>query len=298
MQIIKIMGGLGNQMFEYAFAKAYSMLNQCNVLLDLSWFEEVKNISDNVVAKRVYELQNFYLTPCFATKEQCLPFVKLHKLYIPGCIRNYFGIPKYVNKTTKEKKGQYFEPKFLKYKKNIYFEGYFQTEKYFKIFRKELLKDFSLKTELNDKNKKMLEQIKSTNAISLHVRHGDYLNLQNHFKICSLDYYKNAINLIIQKVENPHFYIFSDDIDWVRKNFNLNHHITIVDINSSNEGYFDLELMKNCKHNITANSSFSWWGAWLNENPDKIIITPKTWFVNGDEERIDRIPEDWIELEN
>ena len=186
----------------------------------------------------------------------------------------------------------------MKYKKNIYFEGYFQTEKYFKIFRKELLKDFSLKTELNDKNKKMLEQIKSTNAISLHVRHGDYLNLQNHFKICSLDYYKNAINLIIQKVENPHFYIFSDDIDWVRKNFNLNHHITIVDINSSNEGYFDLELMKNCKHNITANSSFSWWGAWLNENPDKIVITPKTWFVNGDEERIDRIPEDWIELEN
>lgn len=297
MQIVKIIGGLGNQMFEYAFSKAYSLVNQCEVLLDLSWFDEIKNLPECAVAKRVYELKHFSINPRFANIEDVLYFTKPKKILLPRFVRNFFNLPKYTNKVTNEKVEQVFDKKLLKKKNNIYFEGYFQTEKYFKAFREEILKDFTLKTELNEENKKILEQIKNTESVSLHVRHGDYLKLQNVYKICSLEYYQNAIDLIKDKVKNPHLYIFSDDIEWVRENFKLNCPYTIVDINSTEEGYFDLELMKNCKHNITANSSFSWWGAWLNENPNKIVITPKTWFVNDDEKRIDRTPAEWLQLE-
>lgn len=294
MQIVKIMGGLGNQMFQYAFAKAYSLINHCDVLIDLSHFEKIKNLPEGPVALRGYVLDNYNINLVYANEEQTLSLTRNKKILLPGFVRNLFKIPKYKNKIVYEKQNQVFDKSLLKKRKDVYFEGYFQTEKYFKDYRKELLKDFSLKTKLNDLNKQMLEQIKSANSVSIHVRHGDYLNLQNVYKICSLDYYQKAIDYICQNTENPHFYIFSDDIEWVQENFKLQFPFTIVDINSSDEGYFDLELMKHCKHNIIANSSFSWWAGWLNENPNKIIMSPKIWFVKEDEKCIDRIPQEWV----
>lgn len=296
MKIIKIMGGLGNQMFEWAFARAYSLINNCEILLDLSSFEKVKEAS-NSITQWNYELDKFCLKAKFANKKQ-VNSLKGSKVPTPRIIRNLFNIPKYKSLIVYEKKPQVFDAELLKNKKNVYFEGYFQTEKYFSAFRECLLEDFTLKTELDEKNKLMLKKIKSTNSISIHVRHGDYLNLKDIYKICSLDYYKNAINLIAKQIDKPHFYIFSDDTKWIKEEFDLKFPYTIVDINSPNEGYFDLELMKNCKHNITANSSFSWWGAWLNDNPSKIVITPKTWFVNNDNKYIDRVPNEWIKIEN
>jgi hypothetical protein len=197
-----------------------------------------------------------------------------------------------------EKNFNEFESDLLNFKTPAYFGGYYQTEKYFADLREELLEDFSLNVELGFKNEKMLEKIKNCESISLHIRRGDYLKRIDTYGTCSIEYYKNAIERILKNanLQAPVIFVFSDDYKWVKENLKFPYETIYADINSSDKGYFDLELMKNCKHNVIANSSFSWWGAWLNENPDKIVVAPKPWFkylkTDGD-----LIPENWTQLE-
>ncbi len=297
MLIIKFMGGLGNQMFQYAFGVALSHATGEDVFFDLSWFEEIKT-HKGPVAKRVYELGHFNIDPKFASGEEvekCINEKRVRKSYLPGFLRNIFKIQKYkiISNKIIERENSY-NPKLLKSKKDRYYEGYYQDEEYFINHRNEILKAFTLKTPLDSANAQMLEKIKNTNSISLHVRRGDYLNLEKIFGLCNLEYYKNAIEYIASRTQNPHFFLFSDDIAWVKENLEINYPYTVVDINNLQTGFFDLELMKNCKHNIIANSSFSWWGAWLNENPEKIVIAPKKWFLEGDRTTI--VSKNWVKL--
>ena len=260
---VKIKGGLGNQMFQYAFIKALSLLNSCDGLIDLSFYEKEINELDKKISKHTFQLDNFNIS---LNKINKRPFLIL--------------IP-FLNTIYEFKPATVFDINLIKKRRsNKYYIGYFQNESYFKEFRSEILKEFTLKTKLNEHNTEMLQQIKQTNSVSVHVRRGDYLNLENIFSSCSLDYYQKSIEYIVSKIKNPHFYLFSNDIEWVTKNLRIDYPFTIVDINDADTGYYDLELMKNCKHNIIANSSFSWWGAWLNENPNKIVVTPKEWYVN------------------
>ena len=146
----------------------------------------------------------------------------------------------------------------------------------------------------------MLEQIKSGTSVSMHFRRGDYLKARNQkvYGSCSMDYYKNAVKLMKEKIkEDFTLFIFSDDPIWVKKNANFDCKTVVVDINSGKHGWFDLELMKNCNHNIIANSSFSWWGAFLNENSEKIVVAPEYWQANF-KSNSDIIPENWYILEN
>jgi len=282
MQIVNLMGGLGNQMFQYAFARAYEIKNKCNVRIDLAWFKKVKTCNESVDS-RVYELGCFSTKPFFASDED-----------IKKCFRLKDG--KLVRNTIRDRQAGVFQPELLESKNNHYFEGYFQSEKYFKNCRKEILSYFNLNLPLNQQNKEMIEKIKSTNSVSIHVRRGDYVKLQDVHGLCTLDYYKKAIEYIASKIETPHFYVFSDDIVWVEKNLKIDYAYTVVNINDSTSGCFDIELMKNCKHNIIANSSFSWWGAWLNQNAYKIVIAPKRWFTHPELLDDDLIPDDWIKM--
>jgi hypothetical protein len=146
---------------------------------------------------------------------------------------------------------------------------------------------------------KIAEQISRVNSVSLHVRRGDYvanLKVAAIHGLCSKEYYASAIKFISKKVERPHFFVFSDDINWVENNFKINYPCTYINQNFSNESYNDLRLMSLCQHNIIANSSFSWWGAWLNCNSEKIVIAPKKWFANSDKRCDDLIPEKWVRL--
>lgn len=281
MKIVRLMGGLGNQMFQYAFGKSLGK----DVLYDISWFDEVKNKRN--ATQRIYELHNFNISTRFIK-------VKKEKILCPKFIRNTFNIPKYKN-FIYEKSVNVFQPELLN--KEGIFEGYFQTDKYFIDKREQIINDFTLKKPLNSINLTMLNEIKEQkNAVSLHVRRGDYVqNATVHF-LCSSEYYQKAINLISTKVQNPYFFIFSDDIDWVKENLKLQNKHKIININNVNNGYLDLELMKNCKHNIIANSTFSWWGAWLNNNPNKIVIAPEKWHVNNQHGEWDTIPEKWIKI--
>lgn len=281
MQIVRLMGGLGNQMFQYAFGQVLGK----DVLYDISWFDEVKTKKN--ATQRIYELDNF-------NADVKLVRIKKETNFYPKFIRNIFSIPKYKN-FIYEQLINVFQPELLN--KEGIFEGYFQTEKYFADKREQIIKDFSVKNPLNYENFNMLKEIKEQpNSISIHIRRGDYVKHSNVHFLCGVNYYEKAINLISTKVKNPYFFIFSDDTDWVKNNLNIKSSYKIVNINSANNGYLDLELMKNCKHNIIANSTFSWWGAWLNTNPDKIVIAPKKWHLDNQHGEWDTIPEHWIQI--
>jgi len=265
MHIVEIRGGLGNQMFCYAFGQ-----NFADVLYDISAYGSSE--------KRPLDLQLYDIKKIYASKEQTKPYIKKSKL--PRFVRKLFDIPTYKN-VTREKNSTSFEPGLLQIEDG-YFKGYFQNENYFKHNWAQILHDFKLLKPLDEANAELLKQIKQTNSVSLHVRRGDYLTAG--FKILDTDYYQKAMDYVAERVKNPHFYIFSNDFDWVRENIKSKYEQTIVDINDESRGYFDLELMRNCKHNIIANSTFSWWGAWLNENPDKIVVSSEG----------NNLPADWI----
>jgi hypothetical protein len=181
---------------------------------------------------------------------------------------------------------------------NSYLYGYFQTEKYFENQREELLRQFSLKNQIDEKNSSIVKQLRLENSVSIHVRRGDYAN--SPFSLLNVeDYYQKAIEVILANVEAPVFYVFTNDSKWVEENFKaLKIYKSIVTLNTGNQSYKDMILMSNCKHNICANSSFSWWGAWLNTNPGKIVITPKNWFKSNEyvESIYDLIPDKWLSI--
>ncbi len=296
MIIISIFGGLGNQMFQYACGKALASKLGVELKLDISFLAD-KSLRENFTV-RDFELDIFNITEKTANLTEVRDFVP----NLWSC--NNIDLLKYkilrlikANHYYFEKQKFLFEPKIEQVKKNSYVYGYFQTEKYFQNVKSELIQAFTLKNKPDEQNKKLICQMGTENAVSIHIRRGDYHN--SPFKLLEMNYYQQAINLITEKVLNPKFYIFSNDYNWASENFAaLNIDKTILTHNKADRSYMDMILMSHCKHNICANSSFSWWGAWLNQNSSKIIITPKQWFKNEEytESTYDLIPEDWLKI--
>lgn len=178
---------------------------------------------------------------------------------------------------------------------NAYLEGHWQSEKYFAEIASVVHKSFTFKINLEDKNLELLHLINTSNSVSLHIRRGDYVSNIANSKIyyqCSIDYYTRAIEHIGKAIDNPVFFVFSDDMQWAKGNLNFDYEFVFINHNSGEDSYIDMQLMSLCKHNIIANSTFSWWGAWLNANPKKNIYTPKEWFING-RSSDDLIPVSW-----
>lgn len=289
--IIKFNGGLGNQMFQWAFARALEEKG-IPAYFDMSFFEKRY--------ARPYELNLFKLNAKFITDFWMKLKLKLiwqfrKNLKSKTAVKKFLGLNFYA-----EPHFQYDE-NLLNLIPNTYIEGFFQSEKYFKNIENQLKEDFTFKFEPSDENKKLIEKINSTNSISLHIRRGDYVQkkrYQNLYANCSLEYYKKGVELIAQSVENPTLFIFSDDIEWVKENLNLPYESVFVSHNIGDKSYEDMRLMSTCKHNVIANSSFSWWGAWLNNNQNKIVIAPQRWFNDEKIIQTDVIPENWTKLEN
>lgn len=178
---------------------------------------------------------------------------------------------------------------------NSYLSGYWQSEKYFHAVGRQIRDDFSFAPVNDQFNAALTQRIAATNAVSVHVRRGDYASDPKNtsvYELCSLDYYRAAIEHIASRVDHPHLFIFSDDISWVKEHMQVGLAHTWVDNNCGRESFNDMRLMSQCKHHIIANSSFSWWGAWLNPDPAKIVVAPKRWFANGTNS-IDLLPFDW-----
>lgn len=300
MIIAHLSGGLGNQMFQYALGRHLAEKNSTLLKLDLSGFEAYK--------LHRYALHCFKIWEHVATMEEIATF-KRKKIsraakLLSKIATRWGGLSSatsdfYQDAIILKENGFPFDPSILESKGNIYLEGYWQSEKYFSAIREILLKEFDFKYVQNAKSKKIANQIQETESVSLHIRRGDYAHdpLTNQVHgLCSLEYYQKAVEHVTQKIPNCHFYIFSDDHSWVCENFKLDFPFTLVDHNDASTNYEDLRLMRLCRHNIIANSSFSWWGAWLNTNPEKIVVSPERWFNDPTRDVKDLIPESWVKI--
>ncbi len=291
-------------MFTYAIGKALSLEKNQELFIDNSWVQKM----DKAQKVNLSALQ--YFDEEVLTRKKIdiyrLADISIFRKIITLCNKLNFSIFKGV---IDEEFFQY-DDRILKSKSSSLYlrSGYWQSYRYFDKYQDSIRKSFSFKKEVCLQNKVMAEKImKSDNSVSVHVRRGDYNTnpeLKNLYgEICTLDYYLKSIDYISKNVKKAKFYIFSDDILWVMGEFSgldahieyvqENHETSVVEIGHKNNGYSDMYLMTLCKHNIIANSSFSWWGAWLNKNSDKIVIAPKQWFNDGRDTR-DLIPESWL----
>lgn len=285
MIVIKLQGGLGNQMFQYAAGLGAAHNLKTNLKIDLSWFDSLKKGE----TPRFYELDNFRLKQDFIRNNQYYfvdePIKK--RLLSFGKV----GLNSY-----KEPHFEY-DKNFMKIKNNTYLEGYFQTEEYFKSISTEILKNFSIKSEASIKSNEIINLAHKNESVSLHVRRGDYVTNKNASKFHGLmgeEYYKKAISIVNKKIKSPKYFIFSDEIEWVKKSFDLPKGSIFVTHNKS--GIEDMRIMIECKHNIIANSSFSWWGAWLGQNEDKKVVAPKVWFLDKSINTSGVIPARWEKI--
>ena len=265
-------------------ARAVAEQNKVDLGIDISWFDRYKNN----LTPREYALDDFNISGKLL--KTGIFYRILSKLSFLENIR-----PPQRKYYIKEKQIFHFDPEVFKISGNVYLDGYWQNEKYFKDIEEIIRKEFTLKNPFNKIISGIAEKISETNSVSLHIRRGDYVKdkITNQLHgVCSLDYYLNAINRILEKVSKPSFFIFSDDIEWAKNNLKLNYSTFFISDNLIKDSE-ELVLMSKCKHNIIANSSFSWWGAWLNQNPQKIVIAPKQWFKDSSIKTDDLIPDSW-----
>lgn len=290
MIIIQLTGGLGNQLFQYAFARNLNLTHGIDIKFDINHF-----FANH---QRSFELDKLKIEVDVATAEE-INRVRLENSLLSLAKRKVNTLIKpYYRKSIIEEKSFAYDPNLLKVNTNAYISGYFQSEKYFTSIETFLRKEIVPKENILSSSFYSLQSdMQKSMSVSVHVRRGDYINNPESYQahgVCEMDYYTSALNLIKGKTNNPIFYIFSDDIRWCIENFTSEH--PFVFITETKSAIEDLFLMASCKHNIIANSSFSWWGAWLNPNANKITIAPKKWFNNRKENTQDLIPEPWIRL--
>lgn len=274
-----IIGGLGNQMFQYATGRALASSLSSQLKLDVSDFANGYNLHEFSLTK--YKID--YEPTGFPYRRKWMKLLGF-----------LMGITHF-----KEASFAYSESIFS-LQAPLYLEGYWQSAKYFHSIREELLEEFVPKGDLSDFSIKIFDQIENSNSVSIHVRRGDYVTDPNANKVhgvCTFDYYDRAVKTLMSKLdslENVKFFVFSDDQEWVKENMNIPGEVIFVDGNGPERNHEDIYLMSQCKHNIIANSSFSWWGAWLNSNPDRIVIAPKQWFADPDRSAQDLVEEKWL----
>lgn len=295
MITINIIGGLGNQMFQYAFGYAISKEKSVKIKLDTSGFD--------VYDLRSYELSLFNIEENSDLKPAYIFLLnqlngKNNTLLIKTFRKMLRGLLRFTSFYYQEKKEFVFDKDVFNIKIDTYFYGYWQNEKYFKKYRKELLEIFTLKN-IHPKTIEYQQQIVKSDAVSIHIRRGDYVTDTHTNSVhgtCDVRYYKRAVMEVLKNKKQAHFFIFSDDLDWAKKNLDFIDNKTFVRLESEIPDHEEMHLMSKCKHNIIANSSFSWWGAWMNKNSTKIVIAPKKWFKNSKMNQSQIVPHDWIKI--
>ncbi|MBN8250834.1 alpha-1,2-fucosyltransferase [Priestia flexa] len=268
MMIVRVSGGLGNQMFQYAFYK-YLQKKGYDVRIDINDYSYIE-YHNGFELERVFNIQ-----PRYANLNQVKKLAYFKQSLFCKIYRKIF-------KTELRKKTEitfYNSLQDEKYDKPVYFDGIWQDPTLAASIEKELKKDFQFSTtNINNLCLDMKHQITNCNSVSVHVRRGDYLKNKKFGEICNKEYYVNSMNYIKEKYHNPSFFIFSDDIEWCKENLSfISNDIRYINFNNGKNSYLDMYLMSLCNHNIIANSTFSWWGAWLNSNADKQVICPQRW---------------------
>jgi hypothetical protein len=278
MIISRIMGGLGNQMFQYVLGWRLALEHGVPLKLDLSWFDRQE--------KRKFELDQFDLDISLANKDylrELIPFSSIR--LVRGLWRRVHNrLPENRGFVYREKQIGYFDPDVLKVGKNKYLDGYWQSEKYFKKYEDQVRSLFTPKDPLTDQDQALAKEMSGNpHSVSVHIRCGDYISQQHIIRghyICTPQYYKETMQLLVERFgDSAYFYIFSDDPDWCRSNIAFPANFKIVSNQQRSTGQ-EMILMSQCQNAIIANSSYSWWGAWLIDNSAKFVLYPEKWFYN------------------
>lgn len=295
MICVSLNGGLGNQMFQYAVGRYLAIKLDATLVFDTSTYQNIKyrktrrTLALNVFDVKINEASHEQL---ILLKPKCYKFLNAVKMNL-----NLGGL-----QTTKYfiENGFEYNVNIEKVSNNCYLVGYWQSYRYFNVIETVIRSDFQFKQPIIGNNEILMGKIRESNSVGVHVRRGDYVKNSFHglHGALGLDYYQRAIEYIKEIIKDPTYFIFSDDPDWTKSNLIIDSPCYYVSDNVGDKSYIDMQLMVSCKHLIIANSSFSWWAAWLNDRPSSIIIAPENWF-NAEElnsRTVDLLPKNWIKL--
>ena len=295
MIIVEFMGGLGNQMFQYAMGKSLSTHLNTDLKFDLTALLD-RTPKENF-AYREYDLDVFNLSTERATQKEIDRFFKQSKYKFIRLLKN-LTINKINPHPVFREPHFHYTPAVYDLPKNSYLAGYWQSPKYFENIKEDLRKDFTFKENLLPVSKGISYDILTHNSVCINVRRSDFLTNSFH-GACDMKYFIPSIEIITSKVQNPHFFIFSDDIPWCEDNFRLDYPVTFVKHEHKGFKFSNyLQLMSMCRHFIIPNSSFAWWAVWLNGEKNKIVVAPKTWVTDPTWDSKDLVSPDWIRVDN
>jgi hypothetical protein len=303
MVVVTLMGGLGNQMFQYAVGKALALAHSTRLTLDLSQLE-AKNASPNNV-QRSYDLDIFKLECDIISKNELQTLTKRPKQLV-----RMRALSEWIWSRLNHRKNEYtlvkekslrFDPSVFSKGSNLLLEGYFQSEQYFIDIHNIIRKEFQFAPPKSSRASAMASAIRSSESVFLNVRRGDFAHnpRSNAFHgLLPVGYYQNAIEFLLKRLDNPQFFVFSDDIEWCKINLNIPGITTFVDHTHKGHKFSEyLWLMTLCRHAIIANSTFAWWGAWLGSNASQMVVAPRDWFRDkAANANNDVVPQRWIRL--
>lgn len=284
MIAVRLIGGLGNQMFQYAAGRALADRLDTELVLDARIFVRYK--------LHAYGLEQFAVRARAGTSADFARWPEWMRL--PSRIAGVVGF----------RTRWYLEPRFAydplwpSLGDNLLVDGHFQSEKYFATIAPALRADFAPRAPLSPTNASIAAIARDCESVMIHVRRGDYVTDATTLKvhgICSPAYYASSIRVLRERVASPRFFVFSNDMAWARANLPLGDDAIFIEGNAK-EPEMDVHLMAQCRHHIIANSSFSWWGAWLGESPSQIVIAPDPWFDDLSLTTADLIPAKWMRI--
>jgi len=291
MIIVRLMGGLGNQLFQYAAGRRLAEIHQTTLKYDLTFL--LDRTPKKNFTFRDFDLPIFNITVNVASDSE----INAYYNTINRAKRKF--LPTYPNPYFKER-FFHFDPSVLQLPDNCYLDGHWTSDKYFIDIEQLIRKELTFKNQLDERGELLSKKIQNCNSICLNVRRGDYVtnaDINSKIGLTNLDYFFNAVELINKKTKAPEIFIFSDDIEWCAENLKFNLPTHIVDHSYKGHKFEQyLKLMTQCKHFIIPNSTFAWWGAWLSSYKDKVVITPKKWFNDSTLDDKDLRPQDWISL--
>ena len=283
--IARLHGGLGNQLFQYAVGRAVALRTGSELLLD------ARELADGTKGR--YHLGHFSIQARLAAENE-LPPAKSRPLAYAWW-RKFGRSPRFVRE-----QGLAYNERIETIDADCYLHGYFQSQRYFADIAQTLWSDLTFKEAISGENARMAERIQMRPSVSMHIRRGDYVinaKAQAAHGSTDLAYFERALEEVRSRSgQDPVIYLFSDEPDWVRENMKLDAEMVGVDINDGSTGHEDLRLMSLCDHNIIANSTFSWWGAWLNPSHDKIVVAPAQWFADPKLSNPDITPPGWLRI--
>jgi hypothetical protein len=288
--MVRLMGGLGNQLFQYAAGRRLSIWHGAEMKLDISSFQSDPN--------RSYSLGCFRINAEIATPKEISRFTRSpgNRMLRVAC-RAFEKCRPYYRRHVMIEPGVGYDANIFRTRRDVYLAGYWQSEKYFKGIEELIRNECALTQSLSDDTRHTLDRIASVPSVSVHIRRGDYVTVQttNRFHGClEKAFYTACMDRMRRIVSEAHFFIFSDDSPWAVKHFGDDPDVTVVTHNTTSDRcHEDLFLMAHCEHSIISNSTFSWWGAWLNRNPSKIIMAPEQWCLDPRGQNEDLIPETW-----